>query len=349
MTEVFVSSAMGARTGGPEAVHQLTHALRSHGIRASLIPMRGFRGNSPHIDYEVYDYEVTDRIPKKSNHRLIVTEISPLESWRELRKTPKENTWMWWLSVNNAPDQRARYFSASKKRSLVKPIWNESLQRANPMDSFSHKCRVCAAEFISLNYSKRLLASNIRFLAQSEYAMDFCKLEMGNPAMLVSDYLRELPAINPGSVRKSVVTYNGSRGYSKIGEIERRFPDIQFIPIKGLNYVEVCEILAQSMAYLELGHLPGRDRLPREAGRLGTPIILLQRGAGVYYEDFPVSDQFRVSYTQDWAKNMSRVLKDLLIDRAYAVKEQEGFREWVLRDRDRFNLEVEEWIPLLMK
>jgi len=311
--------------------------------------MRGSRRSSPHPDYAIYDYEVVDRIPKNPNHRLVITEISPLESWRELRQTPAENTWLWWLSVNNAPDQRARYFSAQDGNSCVQPVWKESINRGKIPHSILHKVRTGVTEFISLKYSESLLKGNIRYLAQSEYAVDFCAVQLGKPAVLVSDYLRELPAIKPGPVRKKMVTYNGARGYSLVGELEHLFPDIEFTPIGGMNYQQVCEILSESNAYLELGHLPGRDRLPREAGRLGTPVVLLERGAGVYQEDFPLPKHYRIPFSPDWATNFASALQSVTIDRYQATQEQSSFREWILGDKERFNLEVANWIPLLMK
>ena len=348
MIEVYVSTVLGPRTGGPEAVHQLVHSLRSHGVKTSLIPMRGSRGKSPHSDYSIYDFEVVSEISQKKDHRLVITEVSPLESWQELRMTPPEDTWLWWLSVNNAPDQRARYFSAQDKQSNVQPVWRESLRRGRLAHSFLNKARTSATEFISLSHSRSLLKSDINYLAQSEYAVDFCATELQRPATLLSDYLRELPALNPSAVRPHLVTYNGSRGYSLIGELERAMPEIEFMPISGMDYTQVCEILAESAAYIELGHLPGRDRLPREAGRLGTPVVLLQRGAGVYIEDFPLPDDYRIEFSSNWAQPFAATLSGVIRDRDQAVSDQGGYREWISGDRIRFDREVQNWIPKLL-
>lgn len=348
MTAVYVSSVLGSRTGGPEAIHQLVHGLRAHGVESYLVPMRGSRGKNPHPDYDIYDFEVVPGIPKNGDHRLVITEVSPLESWREIREIPSEKTWLWWLSVNNAPDQRARYFSAQEKQANVQSIWRESIRRGQLAGSFRHKVRTSATEFISLKFSQSLLRRNINFLAQSDYAVDFCQTQFDKPATLVSDYLRALPAINPGPLRRNMVTYNGSRGYSLVGELERAMPDIEFIPISGMDYAQVCEVLTESAAYIELGHLPGRDRLPREAGRLGTPVVLLQRGAGVYREDFPLPDYYRVEFTADWASVFAPVLAGVIEDRSHAVSEQSAYREWILGDRVRFDQEIQHWIPQLL-
>ncbi len=349
MTEVYVSSVLGPRTGGPEAVHQLVHSLRSRDIPTFIVPMRGSRGKQAHSDYNIYDFEVVDAIPRTRDHRLVVTEVSPLESWKEIRVTNPSHTWLWWLSVNNAPDQRARYYSGQDKRSRVQGMWKEAVGRGKVQDSVLAQLRAFVTEMVSLSYSQSLLSRNIQHLAQSYYAVDFCESQLGQPATLVSDYLRDLPPMSSGAVRRNLVTYNGSRGYSLIGQLERALPELEFVPISGMNYSEVCEILAESAAYIELGHLPGRDRLPREAGRLGTPVVLLERGAGTNVKDFPLPDLYRIPLTEDWATHFTPVLAQVVSDRQGAQVDQQGYREWVLTDRSRFESEIDNWVPLLLQ
>lgn len=353
---VYVSAVLGTRTGGPEAVHQLVHALLERGVETRIVPARGSLPQGPHKDYSIYNYSLASRIPKIANeperdrnHRLVITEVSPLESWKELRHTPSENTWLWWLSVNNAPDPRARYFHPASGQTINRSLAVEAIFRAKTQRGFLQKSRTGVTETISLTYNKKLLNKNISHLAQSYYAVDFCRRQFGKPAKLVSDYLRPLPDITPAETIRNLVTYNGSRGYSLVGELERAMPDVDFVPIAGMNYQQVCEALDRSAAYIELGHLPGRDRLPREAGRLGTPVVLLQRGAGAYAEDFPLPDRFRIPHTPDWAREFEPQLRFALNEPAATQELQGNFHEWVLTDKARFDMEIDEWLPQLLK
>jgi hypothetical protein len=348
--KVFMSAVLGTRTGGPEAVHQLVHALRERDIDTTIVPARGSTKQGPHSDYGIYDYELVDRIHGgHKNRRLIITEVSPLESWRELKSVPAEDTWLWWLSVNNAPDQRARYFNAVSQSSSIRGIPSEALRRARSQSKGVSQLRTAVSEMISLGYSQRLLNRDISYLAQSYYALNFCETQLGKPASLVTDYLRKLPDMNPGPVRSNMITYNGSRGYSLIDELRVLLPESEFIPISGMDYSEVCTILAESAAYVELGHLPGRDRLPREAGRLGTPVILLERGAGINEQDFPLPAQFRIHHDGNWARNVARQLEIVQTIRSEVVHLQANYRDWVEHDRARFEAEVDAWLPLLLK
>ena len=110
----YVASPLGDRTAGPEALTQLVDAIRRRGVNAFLVPMYNFRGRTNDPEYDVYDFEVAERIPKAGDSYFVMTEVSPIESFRELRTVPPERTWIAWLSVNFSPDPRARHFRPSE-------------------------------------------------------------------------------------------------------------------------------------------------------------------------------------------------------------------------------------------
>ena len=85
---VYVSVPQGDRTGGPECMHQFADALIRRGIRTIMVPMRNFRGRTPDSEYDVYQYEVAEEISNPDNAILVIGEVSPIESHRELRQVP---------------------------------------------------------------------------------------------------------------------------------------------------------------------------------------------------------------------------------------------------------------------
>ena len=108
----------GIRTGGPECTHQLADAVVRRGYRSVLVPIRGFRGRTPDSQYDIFECELAERIPKGDGSVLVLGEVSPIESARELRQIPRERTWLWWLSVHNGPDPRNRYFVGVRSAAL---------------------------------------------------------------------------------------------------------------------------------------------------------------------------------------------------------------------------------------
>ena len=111
---VYVASPLGQRTAGPEAMTLLVQSFRERGIQAFLIPTYNSRGRANHPEYDSYDFDVADTVPRDDSSHLVVTEVSPIENFRELQRTPDHRTWMLWLSVNFSPVPRARYYTASQ-------------------------------------------------------------------------------------------------------------------------------------------------------------------------------------------------------------------------------------------
>lgn len=306
----YVTSTIGDRTGGPECAHQLIDAIKARGYQALMVPLRNFRGRTPDPEYSIYSYELTGEVSRSPNSILVSAEVSPIESLSDFRKVPENRTWMWWLSVHNNPDPRARYFRGSGEccvtlprpdgiprdslgdpppNSRVKrdlgfanantvPLVREAFQRKGPRGAQGDSLKAFGVEAASLLYNRKIIESDIGFMSQSVYGQGFCRSVLGKPAMPMTDYLRR-PEINRRDRVNKVVLYNGAKGYSKVTELIPLLPHIEFRPIQNMSYQQVCEELASAGAYVELGVPPGRDRLPREAIHFETPVALLCRGA----------------------------------------------------------------------
>ena len=51
------------------------------------------------------------------------------------------------------------------------------------------------------------------------------------------------------------------------------FPDFHFFPLAGFNREQLATKFLESKLYIDFGHHPGKDRLPREAGIHGCCVI----------------------------------------------------------------------------
>jgi hypothetical protein len=222
---------------------------------------------------------------------------------------------------------------------LTKEAWI----RTHASYSKNTSARAFATETISLAYNRRVIESNIGFLAQSVYAQGFCRSILARESLPMTDYLRRPEIVKP-DVIPNLVVYNGAKGYSKVLDLAPLLPGVQFVPLQQMTYLEVCQALASAAAYVELGVAPGRDRLPREAAHFGTPSVLLCRGSLYCWDDFPMPVQYRIADTDGWAQRTADALAAVLADRPRALREQEQFRTWVAGDRDRYEQEVDAWI-----
>jgi len=171
---------------------------------------------------------------------------------------------------------------------------------------------------------------------------------LGRDSFKVTDYPRSMPAL--GHIKKSpgVVVYNGAKGRWKLQELQPLLPEAEFRALENMTYNQVCESLAEASLYVELGHLPGRDRLPREAALAGTPTVMLARGAGFCWDDFPIGEKYRIPYTTDWAQRMAPVIREALADPSEISNTQLSFREWVEGEKQRYSESIDWWVERLV-
>lgn len=366
LPRVYVASPLGQRTGGPEALTLLVHSLRKRDIEAYLIPMRNFRGQDNHPEYQVYDYQLADRITDPQTDHFVLSEVSPIESRRELSQVPDEHIWMLWLSVNFSPIPEARYYSPTQSDcSFYPPGVDRQLPQLWPYDDSPitsgvfrtireaarrtrtrglSRLPATAVEALSIQYARNIVGRNTNFGTQSFYGQSFVKRHLQREAFLLTDYPRPLPRVSDVRRQPNLVTYNGAKGQWKIAELRDLLPDVEFRPIQGMSFDEVCRTLAAAALYVEIGHLPGRDRLPREAALLGTPTVMLARGAGFCWDDFPIGVDYRIPYTIDWATHMAPVIRSALDDPGATRTAQEPFRAWVSQEKDRYEQALDRWV-----
>lgn len=93
--KIYVACPAGAVTGGPEALHQLVHALTEIGFDAYLV----YSPNQGEVTpaYQHYKVRTAHTIIDSPENCFIVPEIWP----RYLEVAPNTKKYIWWLSVDN--------------------------------------------------------------------------------------------------------------------------------------------------------------------------------------------------------------------------------------------------------
>ena len=340
-------------------------------MEAHLIPMRNFRGNRNDPEYDIYDFDVVEEIRDPDNAILVMSEVSPIETHRELRRVPRERTWLGWFSVSNCPDPRARYYRPSESCcstfppgyqpeappvradfGLGTPIdrgpfraWREARRRA-PGNSL-HAYRSTAVDTVSMHFARRVIDDpRVRFFAQSYFAQGFVREILDRDAMVITDPIRLVNVI-PVTRRRNIVLYNVVKSSSMIPAVKALLPDVEFWPIEKMSFSAVAQALSEGSVYLELGHLPGRDRMSREAAHFGTPVVVLARGAGYCWDDFRLPVEYRVPFQAGWPAQAAAAVRRVLSDPGQASRDQEAYREWVGGERDRYEVAMDEWVSYL--
>ncbi len=322
MIGIYILLPHNTRTGGPEALLQLADAL---GRRLPSLPThvvcytpaeiadlrsRAQRNEDTHSElvfgeheigipeYADYRVELAQRIPHSPQAVVVVPEVLA-----DLIPALSRNTiLLWWLSVDNAFGPLSR---------------------------------------VNLNHLRR---PNVWHACQSHYAERFvtaCGLQSLGP---LSDYTTERFAAADAGERagKRTVAINASaKVISDLDAIEAaiatRDPGLSLARVAGLSREALIELLSSAAVFVDLASFPGKDRMPREAARLGCPVVLADAGAGHYGEDFPVPASSRVS---PWAPESIADAVFALLDPSRAEQQLAAWRGVLERERDDFDTEA---------
>lgn len=195
---------------------------------------------------------------------------------------------------------------------------------------------------------ERRLAGAVH-VAQSAYAQEQVRARWGQPVRLLSDYtvLSAAQGSNHDgrldSGEEPTVAFNPAKGGAVIEKVRRLVArPVRWLPIVDMTPEEVGAALARSSVYLDLGHLPGKDRLPREAALSGAVTLLAAIGAGANEHDFPVPAAHRIPAGPQLARDAASVLDRVLADIPGHWAAQAGFRTLLGGERKTFQREVAE-------
>ena len=161
---------------------------------------------------------------------------------------------LWWMSVDN-------YVRSSKEENL------EDIK-----------------EHISLH------------LFQSYYSMDYVEKRFpGARGIFLSDYINDDHGkfIYPAEYRQNIALFNPKKGFEELKPLIKKADWIKWVPLEGMSREKMILMLQSGKIYIDFGNHPGKDRIPREAAANGCVVITNRKGAAAYYEDVPISDDYK--------------------------------------------------------
>lgn len=347
---VLLACPKGARTGGPESIHQLCDALRSRGVSASLINF------GPDVEtvseYEIYDAPWACVADLEDATHLIVPEIflAIPNDWVELFKGKFV---VWWLSIDNSTHSKAR--SQSRLNRKVHRSW------LLPNGTLPQVLIAIAGSFVRvLRESRSKLADgrtdidlgNADHLAQSEYASTWLEQELGIHSDPMTDYILRLPVATEGSVtnqdQRPLIVYNPAKGGAYVKKLERLLSaTFRLEALERMSRLEMRRKLSSASLYIDLGHFPGRDRIPREAIVHGCPVLISTQGAGGNANDFPLDPKFKINLMLETPKTVAKIVREYAPSKSLLVGEQEEFLAFVDSDLTQFEKQVNDLLVRL--
>jgi len=271
--KVYVICPGDALTAGPEALHQLAADLIRLGQPAAMVYLPSTRKFSTPGPYEKYNVPVED-LKDELGCLIIFPEIFTVLALKIKNATAA----IWWLSVNNYT----------------------CLRYGNPLrDRFRYLKNLIKGKRPLLGISS---LKKLRHFAQSNYATEFL-LGRGIESVPLSDPIPVYTEINYISglsekiivaERTNVILYNPTKGAKVTAKLKTAFPDWDFRPLRGLDRQQLAEAFLTAKIYMDFGHHPGKDRLPREAALHGCCVITSRYGSAENPLDVPIPARYKM-------------------------------------------------------
>lgn len=311
-TTVYLICPAATATGGTLLMHQLGSLLLAQGIKACMVYVP-FSEDAVPVPYRKYHIPYTDKVADRSENIVILPEVSVGLFYQHIRCI------FWWMSVDN--------WAYSIQKALLE-CQEESFQQPLPWFYYFQP------------------GMTVLHWAQSEYAYRFL-LRNGvkeNNICRVGDYLDPIFLQRSDKIdlaaKKDFVAFNPKKGAEFTMKLIQAAPDIHWMVIRNMSASEVEELLAVSKLYIDFGHHPGKDRIPREAVVSGCCLITGRRGAAGNDVDIPIADSYKFA---DEEKNIPLILQKIhstLRDYRHCVQDFADYRQSILQERSKFAAEV---------
>ena len=257
-------------TGGTEALHQLGFGINELGGQAHIAYV-GDHFNSfiagGYIEcvkssegfglnaFDKYNPRILGRLKLTPKTLVVFPEVHALQAFqfKDISRA------IWWLSVDNAIERNPLLGYDS----IRKPVFSGD---------------------------EKLL-----HFYQSDYARDFLRKGHATKLFPLFDYIdRDYCVVgsNETERERKYISYFPRKGGNIAAKFISDAGSLNFKPIQNMSRLEVKNALKESAIYIDFGHHPGKDRVPREAAACGALVFLHERGAATFYADHPVDPQF---------------------------------------------------------
>jgi hypothetical protein len=176
---------------------------------------------------------------------------------------------------------------------------------------------------------------DVHHFTQSEYAADFLRRNGVAASHPLGDFIDPLfTATAPAGPNAAVgVAYNPAKGAELADAFFAAHPELRPVPLRGMTKDGVVAALRGTLTYVDFGHLPGKDRLPREAAASGAVVFVRRAGAGRFAEDFPIPEFFRFDDADVASGELARRIGAVQGDPERYWRQQEEFRAGIRGER----------------
>lgn len=330
---IYIFAPAGIITGGVELLHQLCDVLNSSGKKSYIV----YYGAKPHVipsDYKKYNLKVIedDKISDIADNIIIVpeTNLKLLNIYKNIKAI------VWWMSVDN-------YYAAMQANCIDSFLYELHFSFKAGILSFFKKIF-----FIKKipTYSLKKIRENNQIIYnayQSEYAKFFLNKHGIKNIVPLSDYINDDYVFNSKvlSNKKNIIIYNPKKGLKFTKCLIKAASDLDWIPIQNMTRSDVKEIMLKAKVYIDFGHFPGKDRMPREAAMCGCCVITGKLGASGFEEDLPIDpDKYKFGRNKKNIPKIINCIRMILDNYEKEINNFVKYRNVIASEKEKFYTDV---------
>jgi hypothetical protein len=319
-SKVLVICPAGAMTAGPEALHQLVAEINALGQPAQIVYEPFEHAAETPAAYRKHGAPV-GRYADEVRTLIVFPEIyTPLAL-----KVKHAEAAIWWMSVNNFTGVRYGRPWRDKLR-----YWKYVLKGKRPWGGVK-------------------ALAHLRQFAQSDYARDFLAghglasepLSDPIPAYTEPAYVTALPARLAAAQRSDTILYNPTKGAKITARLMAAYPQWRFRPLRGLDREQLAQAFLDAKLYIDFGHHPGKDRLPREAAIHGCCVVTARHGSAANPVDVPITERCKLDVKDaDFVRKFGAVVEDIFANFDARSAELAAYREVIAREPQAWRRQV---------
>ncbi len=214
------------------------------------------------------------------------------------------NAFIWLYPVEGKPHPEYKYYNARYVESIednttnlliVPEIWTSFLS--------GYRCIKKAIWWLSVDNayvagkpSEEIFQDrSIIHFSQCKYVESFLKRKTVHQIYSLSDYINQIHFVGDVDFtrRENNILYNPRKGLYITEKLIRHARDLNWVSLKNLSPFELRSLMKRSKVYVDFGHHPGKDRMPREAAINGCCVIVGTSGSAKFVDDVMVPDAYR--------------------------------------------------------
>jgi hypothetical protein len=316
--KILVVCPAGAVTGGPEALHQLVNHMQHLGLPAYIVYLPFDEAAMPPVPYRHYVTPIHQYEDEVGN-LIIFPEVYPMLAL----KVKRAKAALWWLSLENFLERRHISPLHDKIR-----YFKKALKGCRPWGG-----------------AKDL--KGILHFSQTEHATQYLRscgiepiplIDSINEEFLTDKYLDKI------THKQDVILYNPTKGKKVTQTLIEAYPQWEFVPLRGFNREQLSEKLYAAKLYIDFGHHPGRDRMPREAAMHGCCLITGILGSAGNAVDLPIPSKYKLDSSQgDFVTSFGTLVADVMNHFPRHWDAFSSYRKWLQEEPHIFKQQIADY------